>query len=80
MMIHMIFKKYKKSCLTAAFLFALSVLSYANPPGGGGTPLDPGGGGDPDAGVPIDGGITLLLAAGAAYGARKIYKQKNSVD
>ena len=75
-----IFKKYKKSCLLAAFLFTLSVISYANPPGGGGNPSDPGDGGDPDAGVPIDGGISLLLVAGAAYGARKIYKQKNSVD
>ena len=27
---------------------------------------------DPDA-VPIDGGLSILLAAGAAYGAKKVY-------
>lgn len=26
--------------------------------------------------VPIDGGILLLAAAGAAYGARKVYKNR----
>lgn len=33
-----------------------------------GMPGDPGG--DPD--VPIDGGLSLLLAAGAGYGAKKV--------
>jgi hypothetical protein len=33
----------------------------------------PGGGGPPPISVPVDGGITLLLAAGAAYGAKKLY-------
>ena len=35
---------------------------------------DPGnGGGNPDAGsVPIDGGLSLLLAAGVGYGAKKL--------
>lgn len=32
-----------------------------------------GGGGDPD--VPLDGGLSILLAAGAAYGAKKIWKR-----
>jgi hypothetical protein len=32
------------------------------------------GGGDGDPGAPIDGGISLLLAAGAAYGVKK-YRQ-----
>ena len=33
--------------------------------------------GDPDGtAVPIDGGLSLLLAAGAGIGARKIYLQK----
>ena len=27
-----------------------------------------------DAGVPIDGGLTLLVAAGVAYGVKKNYK------
>ncbi len=34
----------------------------------------PGGGGG--AGAPIDGGITLLLGAGAAYGINKLRKNK----
>lgn len=41
----------------------------------------PGGGGNPKPeGVPIDGGISLLLAAGVAYGGKKVYdmnKEKN---
>ncbi len=28
----------------------------------------------PGGGVPIDGGASILLAAGAAYGARKLYR------
>jgi hypothetical protein len=36
-------------------------------------PPAPGGGtGGSDPGVPVDGGLSLLLAAGAAYGARKL--------
>ena len=51
-------------------------LNEADP----GTPGDPGGGagggtGDPD-GVPVDGGLSLLLAAGAGYGANKLRKNK----
>jgi hypothetical protein len=33
--------------------------------------------------IPIDGGITMLMAAGAAYGAKKLYnsrKKKESAD
>jgi len=26
--------------------------------------------------IPIDGGLSLLIIAGAAYGARKLYKQQ----
>jgi hypothetical protein len=39
---------------------------------------DPGGGPD----VPIDGGLSLLVAAGAAYGVKKYreHKKKNSED
>lgn len=35
-----------------------------------GMPGDPGG--DPDPSVPIDGGLSLLLAAGAGYGLKKV--------
>ena len=31
---------------------------------------------DPDTNVPIDGGLTFLLAAGAVAGARKVYQEK----
>jgi len=34
--------------------------------------------GDPDQGVPIDGGISILFAAGAALGARRIYLDKKN--
>jgi len=51
--------------LRLAILFiVLSAFSLKAQPSGGG----PGGGGDPD--VPL-GGIELLIAAGAAFGAKK---------
>ena len=34
-------------------------------------------GGDPDLDGPVDGGISFLMLAGAAYGARKLYQYKN---
>ncbi len=30
--------------------------------------------------IPIDGGLAFLIIAGAAYGARKIYKQRKQED
>lgn len=36
-------------------------------------------GGDPDVPVPFDGGISLLVAAGIGYGAKKAYNKKNKV-
>jgi hypothetical protein len=52
--------------------------------------LDPGGGGDPgdgivvekdpqdgDGAIPVDGGLSLLLAAGAAYGARRLRRRES---
>jgi hypothetical protein len=30
----------------------------------------------PPADIPIDGGLTFLIIAGAAYGARKLYKNR----
>lgn len=29
---------------------------------------------DPGSSVPVDGGLSLLLAAGAAYGGRRLYR------
>ena len=37
---------------------------------------DPGDPSADDPAAPLDGGITLLLAAGAAYGARRLNKNK----
>lgn len=42
--------------------------------GGGGT----GGGGGPTGAVPVDGGLSLLLAAGLGYGARKAYQYRTN--
>lgn len=54
-------------------IFSLSCVAQDDPPGGGV-------GGDPD--IPLDGGISLLLAAGAAYGAKKIrdYRQDKNQE
>ncbi len=38
----------------------------------------PGSGDDPD--VPIDGGVSLLVAAGVGYGIKKLYNKKKSDD
>lgn len=35
----------------------------------------PDGGGDPDE-IPIDGGLSILIAAGVAYGAKKAYDKR----
>ena len=45
-------------------------LLYAAPPGGGD------GGGDPN--IPVDGGASLLAAAGAAYGIKKYRDYRKS--
>ena len=68
----------KKNVL--AFVISCSVLFVqAQDPGdlfsgsgsGGGNP-----GGAPAGAVPVDGGLSLLLAAGVGYGVRKAYKAK----
>jgi hypothetical protein len=56
----------------AIFGLLIPMMFYALPPGG----LGPGGDEDPDNDVPIDGGISLLIAAGAAAGGTKLYKRK----
>lgn len=53
----------KRLKLAILFLVVNVYCAYAQPTGGG-----PGGGGDPD--VPL-GGIELLIAAGAAFGAKR---------
>lgn len=68
-----------KKFASILFLFFFIAVSYTSFAGGMG-PTPPGGGGGPQPGcwppgnptcIPIDGGITLLIAAGLAYGGRK---------
>lgn len=63
-------KHYLPLLIMAAFIF-LSVATYAQigPPPATGSSSGPSG----PSGVPIDGGIGLLLGAGLVYGAKKLY-------
>jgi hypothetical protein len=62
-----------KRFLVLFSLIVTTTVLYAQPDPGG----DPGSAGG---GVPVDGGLALLLAAGASYGAKKAYDyRKNKV-
>ena len=50
------------------------VIQADPPPGPGGNPT--GGGGGTPVGAPIDGGLGILLAMGAAYGGKKLYQAR----
>lgn len=52
--------------------------TVGTPVGTGGGPGSPGGPGP--AGVPIDGGLSLLLAAGGAMGARRVWQKRKMVN
>jgi hypothetical protein len=69
-------KKIFRLIIAIAFIIIPAVVTFADPPNppdpGGGTP---GGGGIP-VGAPIDGGLSILLAMGAGYGAYKTYNLK----
>lgn len=67
---HPIVNFLRKFLLLIAVLVPLSVS--AQPGDDDGLPEDPD---DPDA-IPIDGGISLLAAAGMAYGGKKIYDMR----
>lgn len=62
--------KSKLILLASLVLAPVASLFAANLPGGGGG-MSPGCW-PPPCSVPIDGGVSLLLAAGAAFGAKKI--------
>lgn len=73
-------KSFKKLLLTFTFLVASLFMFSAMadepmdnppPPPGGGH-----GGGGNSQGAPIDGGLGILLALGAGYGAKKLYKAR----
>lgn len=62
--------------IVVGLFLLLSVDLYAGgappgPPGGGGGP--PGGCWPPSSCIPIDGGLSFLLLAGAAFGGKKVY-------
>jgi len=67
----------KKTFITLVFVIAVGISSMFAPP-----PADPpggNGGGDPignPAGVPIDGGLGFLAAAGIAYAGKKLFSKK----
>ena len=56
----------KKIIITAAFL-AVASIAMAQP----GNPINP---------VPLDGGLGLLMAAGAAYGAKKWHASRKAKE
>ena len=56
-----------KLLFTSLAVLTLVITAFAQP----GNPTNP---------VPLDGGISLLIAAGAAYGAKKIYDSRKARD
>jgi hypothetical protein len=63
------------SKLLGFFILTASASCFAGPP------PPPGGGGPicwPPPCIPIDGGISLLIAAGIIYGGSKLYSKKNT--
>ncbi len=63
-----------KLLLTAALLLSVGGLAQAQSPSTGGpTPTTP----DPTQ-VPVDGGASLLLASGVAYGLRRLHARRRA--
>lgn len=74
-------KGLMRSLIMGMIFLAVASASRAQGPGttgleNGATGPDGSGG----AGVPIDGGLSLLLAAGAGYGAKKIRDYRNKAS
>jgi hypothetical protein len=63
-------KSNTKAIIALLLILVFPVLTFAQlgDPGGSG-------GGDPD--VPIDGGLSLLVAAGVGYGVKQLRKKKS---
>ena len=59
-------------CGTAFFMLILAATAVAQPTTGGPTPGTP----PPATAVPIDGGVSLLLAAGGAYGLKRLRERR----
>ena len=65
-------KAFSLSRILPTLVLALSISSLAwaqGPPAGGVIPLNP-------IGVPIDGGVSLLLAGGVALGIKKLRNRR----
>ncbi len=60
--------------LSLLVMFAISASADVPPPPGGSGGSGPGGS-DLPVGAPIDGGLSILLVLGAAYGAKKSFNQ-----
>jgi len=73
---------FKRGILLSAILLSLFITSVVladppAPPGGNGGPgSTPVSGGGTPVGAPIDGGLSILLAMGAAYGGKKLYQAR----
>jgi hypothetical protein len=65
--------------LALSLLFLLPAV-LADPPGPPGPGGDPGGSGGVPVGSPIDGGLSILLAMGMAFGGFKLFNRKQQVD
>jgi len=67
-------KSFLLKIILPAMVIMLSAtgLSLAQGPGGGGPEPGPGNGGGGATDVPVDGGISLLLAGGVAYGVKHL--------
>ena len=61
------------SIIIMSFIFNTSQADPPAPPPPGG---HGGGGNQPPVGAPIDGGLGILLAMGAAYGGKKLHKAR----
>jgi len=78
-------KKAIRLLLVTGFLLTAPMLFSQPAPnngeiGGGNTNGGPIGGSAPGGGAPIDGGLSILLLLGAAYGAKKVYAMRKEVS
>lgn len=60
-----------RSLLTICLIFSVCILLPSLLHAGPGNP-----GNDPDTGVPFDGGLSLLIAAGVGYASKKAYDKR----
>lgn len=67
--------QFKRIFFIGVFMLAFAAIGVAQGPPGGGPPS--GGNCIPPPCVPIDGGIGLLLAAGALYGGKKLLEKRH---